>query len=88
MAKKGYCPKCDARRELEIRRVKQTFPVLGELIEVKSEVAFCKVCGEDVFDRELDFATLEKAYDKYRKTKGMSLSEFNRRRVNQWRWGL
>jgi YgiT-type zinc finger domain-containing protein len=88
MTRKGYCPQCGTKREIETKMVKQTFPVLGELIEVESEVAFCKACGEEVFDRELDFAALEKAYDKYRKMKGMSLSEFNRRRVNQWEQGI
>jgi rRNA maturation protein Nop10 len=88
MTRKGYCPKCGTQREIEIRMVKQIFPVLGESIDVETEVAFCKVCGEDVFVPELDFAALEKAYDKYRKTKGMSLSEFNRRRVNQWKQGI
>jgi len=64
--KNGYCPTCDAERELEIKVVEQTFPVRGEPIKVEAEVAFCTVCGEEVFDRELDFSALERAYAKYR----------------------
>ncbi|KUK41537.1 MAG: Transcriptional regulator, XRE family [Clostridia bacterium 62_21] len=65
--KRGYCPKCDAERELVVRTVDQTFPVRGEPVTVKCEVAFCRHCGEDVFDRELDFANLERAYAEYRR---------------------
>lgn len=68
--KKGYCPTCDAERELEIKVAEQTFPVRGEPVTIEAPVAFCTVCGEEVFDRELDFAALEQAYAEYRRMKG------------------
>jgi putative zinc finger/helix-turn-helix YgiT family protein len=40
-------------------------------VTVTSPVAFCTACGEDVFDRELDFAALEMAYAEYRRRKGL-----------------
>lgn len=69
--KRGYCPKCGAEREMVARTVGQTFPVRGEPVTVKCEVAFCRCCGEDVFDRELDFANLERAYTEYRRRHGL-----------------
>lgn len=68
--KKGYCHTCDAGRELEIKVVEQTFPVCGEPVTIEAPVAFCTICGEEVFDRELDFAALEQAYAEYRRLKG------------------
>ncbi|RDV81777.1 type II TA system antitoxin MqsA family protein [Ammonifex thiophilus] len=69
--KYGYCPKCDAERELMVKTIEQTFPVRGEPVTVECEVAFCRECGEEVFDRELDFANLERAYAEYRRRKGL-----------------
>ncbi|MGB9859743.1 MAG: YgiT-type zinc finger protein [Moorellaceae bacterium] len=70
LPKKAYCHTCDAERELEIRVVEQTFPVRGDPVTIEAPVAFCAVCGEEVFDRELDFAALEQAYAEYRRMKG------------------
>jgi len=47
---------------------KEVLPVKGEDISVDTKVRVCPKCGGDIFDRELDSRTLEKAYDKYRVT--------------------
>lgn len=39
-------------------------------IEVMSEVRVCEICGSDVYDRELDSANLDSAYDLYRSRYG------------------
>jgi len=69
--KNGYCPACDAERELKVKVVEQTFPVRGEPIKVETEVAFCTVCGGEVPDQEMDFTALERAYAKYRRLKDL-----------------
>jgi len=71
MMKEGYCPNCDARRKLLVKLIDETYPVRGEPITIKAEVAFCEKCGQDVFDRELDSANLERAYAEYRQRKGL-----------------
>ncbi|MDQ7793979.1 MAG: DUF4065 domain-containing protein [bacterium] len=67
----GYCPACSTEQPLRIESVDQTFCIHGEEVTVRGRVAFCCRCGEDVFDRELDFAALESAYAEYRRTRGI-----------------
>lgn len=71
MTKMGYCPNCNNRRELLIKTVDETYPVRGEPVTVKAEVAVCGNCGENVFDLELDSANLERTYAEYRRRKGL-----------------
>lgn len=62
-----YWPKCDREVDTEVRRIKETWPIKGENIEIVSNVRFCKVCGEDIWDDKLDGENLKNAFDKYRK---------------------
>lgn len=62
-----YCPKCEAEVESTIRDVLETYPVKGEKITVNARVRFCKCCGTDVWDEELDEKNLLDAFEKYRK---------------------
>lgn len=63
----NYCSKCDKLSEIEIHIVEETFPVKGEKINIKSEVAFCRECNSQVFNEELDEKNLASAYELYRK---------------------
>ena len=56
----GYCPKCNANRELLIKAVDETYLVRGKMVAIKTEVTFCAHYGEDVFDPDLDSANLER----------------------------
>lgn len=71
MFKTGYCPKCNADQELLIRTFDEAYPVRGEKVTIKAEVAFCAYCGEEVFDSDLDSANLERAYAEYRRRNGL-----------------
>lgn len=49
----------------------ETFPVKGEPITISTTVRVCAKCGEEVYDRELDSASLLKAYEVYRSLHGL-----------------
>jgi len=63
----NYCPKCDNMTEVEIKFVRESLPVKGEKIDIRSEVAICKGCGTKIFNQELDEKNLSIAYSIYRK---------------------
>lgn len=66
-----YCPKCDTDVRSTVREVLETYPVKGEDITIKARVRFCDICGEDIWDDELDSKNLLAAYAKYRKKHGL-----------------
>jgi len=67
------CSNGDQVREDQTRVVtrEETFPVKGEPITISTNVRVCDKCGEDVYDRELDSASLIKAFDVYRSIHGL-----------------
>lgn len=66
-----YCPKCEADVTTVVREVQETYPVKGEDIIIVAKVRFCKDCGEDIWDNELDSQNLLSAYAAYRKKHGL-----------------
>lgn len=66
-----YCPKCETDVKSTVREVAETYPVKGEDITIKAWVRFCDVCGEDIWDDELDSKNLLAAYTEYRKKHGL-----------------
>ena len=62
-----YCPNCERDVESEIRVVTETYPVKGENVTIKAHVRFCKSCGEDIWDDELDSKNLLNAFAVYNK---------------------
>ena len=62
----NYCPKCHKKVETKIEKLKETYRINGEDIEVLADVLVCCECGEKLFDEELDDDTLLKAYNEYR----------------------
>ena len=62
----NYCPKCHKKVETKIEKLKETYRINGEDIEVLADVLLCCECGEKLFDEELDDDTLLKAYNEYR----------------------
>ena len=63
----GYCDKCRKEVKTKIISRQETFAVYGEDITVAAQVLVCAQCGEEIFCEELDSATLNKAYDEYRR---------------------
>ncbi len=81
-----YCPKCEAVRDCKVEPRAETYPVRGEEIEIEANVLVCPICGEDVFDKELDASNLQKVYDVYR-AKHDLLAPWEIRKIRE-RYGL
>jgi putative zinc finger/helix-turn-helix YgiT family protein len=50
----------------EVRKEMETYPVKGEAITIEANVTYCNVCGEQIWDQELDDENLVKAFRLYR----------------------
>ena len=64
---KCYCEQCNSMSDYDIKSQIESFPVYGEEIEIKSNVAVCKSCGTVLFNEELDSKNLLLAQNEYRK---------------------
>lgn len=70
-----YCEECGKEVETKIITKKEVFNVCGEAIEVDAQVLVCAECGEELFNEELDSATLICAYNEYRRKHKLLLPE-------------
>ena len=64
---KKYCEICGKEVETKVVSKKETYIVHDEPIEVLAQVLVCSECGEELFCEELDSATLNCAYNEYRR---------------------
>lgn len=62
---KRYCDFCQCEQETQVISKKESFPVRGEEIETISEIRVCAVCGQELFDEELDTTNLDRVYEAY-----------------------
>ena len=60
---KGYCVECNSEQPLEIVDKKETYTVREIEVTVDARVKKCKTCKTELFDEELDEATLHKVYN-------------------------
>jgi putative zinc finger/helix-turn-helix YgiT family protein len=67
MIEKLYCPSCNKITVGKITSKEETFNVKGEDIKIKSSIAICNECKEEVFVEELEEANLKNVYTEYRK---------------------
>lgn len=72
---KDYCEVCGKEVEAKIITRKEIFSVCGEDVEVDAQVMVCADCGEELFNEELDSATLIRAYNEYRRRHKLLLPE-------------
>ena len=70
-----YCEVCGREVETKIITQKEIFNVCGEDIEVDAQVMVCAECGEELFNEEIDSATLINAYNEYRRRHKLLLPE-------------
>lgn len=70
-----YCEVCEREVETKIITRNQVFNVCGEDIEIAAQVMVCAECGEELFNEELDSATLINAYNEYRRRHKLLLPE-------------
>ncbi|HVJ49292.1 type II TA system antitoxin MqsA family protein [Desulfitobacterium sp.] len=64
---KKYCDCCQSEQETQVISKRETLPVRGEEFETISDIRVCTICGEELFDEELDTANLERVYEAYRR---------------------
>lgn len=79
-----YCEVCGREVETKIINRKEVFNVCGEDIEVDAQMMVCAECGEELFNEELDSATLINAYNEYRRRHKLLLPEEIRRIREQY----
>jgi len=60
----AYCPRCDKEQPSQVIVREETYPVKGVPVTITANVRVCRVCGEDIFDEELDEENLRRAYNK------------------------
>jgi len=75
-----------ADREVTIESRQERLAVRDTDVEIRSRVAVCTACGEDVWDDELADETLSRAFDEYRHIHGL-LSPDEMARIRS-QWGL
>ena len=63
---KIYCHKCGFDVEVEIVNVFRVYNVREEYIAVNDKDTFCTLCGEMLFNRDIDLGILEKVNNIYR----------------------
>lgn len=79
-----YCEVCGREVETKIITRKEVFNVCREDIEVDAKVMVCAEFGEELFNEELDSATLINAYNEYRRRHKLLLPEEIRRIRGQY----
>lgn len=65
-AMKKYCDVCKRETETKIVCKTEAYNVCGEEITIDAEILTCIECGEELYNEELDNATLTKVYNIYR----------------------
>lgn len=69
MNNKYICPCCGKFTSITIRTEPETYTVRGEVVSIKSKIAYCNICENQIWVDELDEENLNSAFDKYRETK-------------------
>lgn len=66
-----YCPNCGKENTLSLIHEVEEFNVRGEIIPLEVEYHRCEACGEEMMQLRTDVDPLDKAYQEYRRRKGM-----------------
>ncbi|WP_461207602.1 type II TA system antitoxin MqsA family protein [Clostridium sp. DL1XJH146] len=68
--KKTFCPKCN--KEVEYLTKKNMIKEYKKVkVNVEETIAFCPICGENIFVTEIERENLKRLYDEYRKITGI-----------------
>ncbi|MDA8222505.1 YgiT-type zinc finger protein [Desulfosporosinus sp.] len=62
---KEFCYECDSEQEVTVESKKEFFTIKEKVIEVVSDIMTCTVCGEEIFNKELDEKNMARVYQKY-----------------------
>lgn len=66
-----FCPVCGTERDTEVVEKEEVFNIRGEEIRIRSEIRFCSVCKEELFDESLDEENIKRVYNVYRERHGI-----------------
>ena len=66
-----FCPECWLSVTAEIENRNESHVVKETEIETVSQIAICPLCGTDIGDSRLEDANIQRAYDLYRKVRGV-----------------
>ncbi|MBI5584430.1 MAG: YgiT-type zinc finger protein [Deltaproteobacteria bacterium] len=69
---KKICPYCEAETEVEVVEKIERINIRGETIEVLAHPYLCLACGDYFEDPKTGFDFLQKAYEEYRRRKGLT----------------
>ncbi|GAB6118606.1 hypothetical protein JCM16816_24280 [Thermoanaerobacter brockii subsp. lactiethylicus] len=80
---KKFCPVCGIEQETEIIEKEEASNVRGDEIKALARIRVCSVCGEELFDEELEEGNIKRVYDIYREKHGiLSTKEIRNIREN------
>lgn len=68
-----YCPYCNRQVVMDAEIREETYMVKDENITIDATVCVCAECRRDIFVPEIENDNLRKAYDIYRKKRGLLL---------------
>ena len=68
---KRFCPVCNIEQETYVIEKEEISNVRGDEIKVLARIRVCSVCGEELFDEELEEENIQRVYDIYRKKHGI-----------------
>lgn len=66
MEDKFYCSECYNYVDTEVNTIFETYDVEGVSVTTESSVRYCKDCGNQIFDCDLDSKNLINLYDEYK----------------------
>lgn len=64
MSNKLYCVQCQDLVSFDVRTEKESYPVRGVPTEIEAQVSYCRCCGNQLWNEELDNENLKKALEK------------------------
>lgn len=74
-----FCPNCYNDSLTEIKEEVETLSVKDMTINIVSKIAYCKECGNQIWNKELDEENLKRAYDEYKKANSLLSSAYIKR---------
>ena len=66
-----FCQRCDKFVTVSLRKEFEVYPVNGEPTWVIANICHCNICGDAIWDNQLDSDNLNRAYRKFMKKHGL-----------------
>lgn len=71
-----YCENCKTDCETYIKEKQEIYRILNEEdVAINARVTCCSICGNEIFDIDVDNENIKKAYEKYKEKKGLLSSQ-------------